>query len=513
MKNTRKRLSMLLSTVLCAGICINPAALLANEADFDTAGSQGMESTAPFDPVEDYKEDGSQTEEESAAETGEVKEYVTRLKTDLSEFSALREEMKETGSLSLNTLEVSEFLRGNDLNREHKLNIPAGTPRWSDDRQVVNSTEFAPYNAICKIEVYYEESDGSLSSYTGTGFFVSDREIMTSASMLYDRKNHKMCDMVIVRPALNGSTVLFSPMFGDTTSIPEPYSTAATDGDAEDYNYGLIQLGEEEYQTHNSELTAHIRNGKKMLAYLRLNSGTPGNTHIIGYPGEAHGQEDKTHQYEDWGTKTAVNGVALETDTTASAGQFGAPQLNSANEVAGIYSFGTQQGFVVMSDMQWGGGRKVTSDLLDYLSRSFDGKNMIEKPVYRLYNPNSGEHVYTMNYKELEMLVKVGWYDEGMAWRNDRSNTVPVYRLYNKNAGDHHYTSNKEEYDYLVKVGWLRENIMWYAPADNSSYATVYRLYNPNAKAGSHHFTTNKGEYDQLVRLGWKGEGKAFSSR
>ena len=40
---------------------------------------------------------------------------------------------------------------------------------------------------------------------------------------------------------------------------------------------------------------------------------------------------------------------------------------------------------------------------------------------------------------------------------------VPMFRLYNPNAGDHHYTMNKAERDMLVRVGWRAEGVAWYA--------------------------------------------------
>ena len=33
---------------------------------------------------------------------------------------------------------------------------------------------------------------------------------------------------------------------------------------------------------------------------------------------------------------------------------------------------------------------------------------------------------------------------------------------YNPNAGDHHYTLSSKERDYLVSVGWNYEGIGWY---------------------------------------------------
>lgn len=123
--------------------------------------------------------------------------------------------------------------------------------------------------------------------------------------------------------------------------------------------------------------------------------------------------------------------------------------------------------------------------------------------MYRLYNPNSGEHFYTAAIGEKDFLVKVGWKYEGGAWTAPQ-NGVDVYRLYNPNAGDHHYTTSKGEKDMLVKVGWKYEGVGW----KSGGSSKVYRLYNPNAKkAGAHHYTLSKGEYDSLIKKGWKGEG------
>jgi hypothetical protein len=125
--------------------------------------------------------------------------------------------------------------------------------------------------------------------------------------------------------------------------------------------------------------------------------------------------------------------------------------------------------------------------------------------MYRMYNPNSGEHFYTAQLGEARMLFGVGWRWEGIAWMAPASSDEPVYRLYNPNAGDHHYTTSAAERDMLVKAGWRYEGIGWYSAG--ASEVPLYRQYNPNAKAGAHNFTANKGENDHLVGLGWRGEG------
>lgn len=124
--------------------------------------------------------------------------------------------------------------------------------------------------------------------------------------------------------------------------------------------------------------------------------------------------------------------------------------------------------------------------------------------VYRVYNPNSGEHFYTKNSFEKDSLIKSGWHNEGIAWKSYIEG-VPVYRVYNPNAGDHHYTTNQNEVNNLVTKGWRDEGVAFYA--SSSKNEPVYRVYNPNAKAGAHHYTKNYFEKNSLVKVGWKYEG------
>lgn len=128
--------------------------------------------------------------------------------------------------------------------------------------------------------------------------------------------------------------------------------------------------------------------------------------------------------------------------------------------------------------------------------------------IFRLYNPNSGEHLYTASVEERKALVNVGWNHEGVRWLNSKDRSHPLYRLYNPNAGDHHYTMSEAEASELVRLGWQNEGVAMYAQEDAGT--PIYRLYNPNAISGSHHFTALAQEYDELERVGWIKEGIAF---
>lgn len=129
------------------------------------------------------------------------------------------------------------------------------------------------------------------------------------------------------------------------------------------------------------------------------------------------------------------------------------------------------------------------------------------KDMYRMYNPNSGEHFYTGATLERNSLVSAGWKYEGLAWYAPLEGN-PVYRVYNPNTGDHHYTLSGGEKASLVANGWRDEGIGWYS--DRNKGVPIYRSFNPNAKVGSHNFTAALGEHNHLVANGWKNEGEAW---
>lgn len=134
--------------------------------------------------------------------------------------------------------------------------------------------------------------------------------------------------------------------------------------------------------------------------------------------------------------------------------------------------------------------------------------DVASQSLYRVYNPNSGEHLYTAKQEEAKKLISLGWKDEKIAWYIPSIGN-PVYRLYNPNSGEHFYTLQLAEYEAVAKSGWQKEGIAFYS--DVSQSTPIYRVFNPNAKgAGSHHYTPSASERDQLIQLGWKDEKIAF---
>ena len=133
-----------------------------------------------------------------------------------------------------------------------------------------------------------------------------------------------------------------------------------------------------------------------------------------------------------------------------------------------------------------------------------DSEPVATETMYRLYNPNSGEHFYTSSPVERQAVIDAGWSDEGVGWTAPTEG-IKVYRLYNSFAGEHHYTTSEAERDMLVSVGWTWEEGGWFSDPNES--VPLYRAYNPNAYANNHHYTLDWGEFQTLLGLGWQDEG------
>lgn len=149
--------------------------------------------------------------------------------------------------------------------------------------------------------------------------------------------------------------------------------------------------------------------------------------------------------------------------------------------------------------------------------------------VVRLYNPWTGEHLFSADQAEVAAREKDGWKNEGTFWKayahvgdwqekfkaGNKWGTA-VYRLYNANNGEHLYTTSHEEYNNLKAIGWTGEGISFYsvnvnedntakvAETDvvNTTPQGVYRAFNKNVTVGTHNF----GGYEEnatMLANGW----------
>lgn len=153
--------------------------------------------------------------------------------------------------------------------------------------------------------------------------------------------------------------------------------------------------------------------------------------------------------------------------------------------------------------------------------------------VVRLYNPWTGEHLFSVDQKEVSDCEKAGWQNEGTFWKayshvgdwqakfKDQTGATKktgatVYRLYNPWTGEHLYTTSSAEYNKLKTTGWNGEGIAFYSvnvKEDNTAQVAetdvintapqgVYRAFNKNVTVGTHNFAGYE-ENATMLANGW----------
>ena len=130
--------------------------------------------------------------------------------------------------------------------------------------------------------------------------------------------------------------------------------------------------------------------------------------------------------------------------------------------------------------------------------------------MFRMYDPNSGEHFYTGSDVERDNLIAAGWNYEGVGFTFPLTTGDPVHRLYDPVYGEHLYTMDVEEMNMLLAQGWNYEGIAFNSGFENE--VPQYRLHNPNATRGAYHFTASLEERDMLISLGWEYQGIGWYS-
>lgn len=90
--------------------------------------------------------------------------------------------------------------------------------------------------------------------------------------------------------------------------------------------------------------------------------------------------------------------------------------------------------------------------------------------VFRLFNPlshdNGGGHYYTFNGAEKNELQSAGWTLEAMGARiytKSFPGTVEIFRMYNPNTGKHLFTAGNGERLSLISSGWVQHSSLGFA--------------------------------------------------
>lgn len=160
-------------------------------------------------------------------------------------------------------------------------------------------------------------------------------------------------------------------------------------------------------------------------------------------------------------------------------------------------------------DAKWDFSTVVTDDMTlkahwtKAETQSTSGNELVM--MYRLYNPYSHEHLFTIDSLEKDKLASIGWSFEGSVGKvGTHGEKGGVYRLYNKTSGEHHYTMDEDEVAHCVKAGWINEGVKFFS-VDEGELA-MYSMYNPYEKEFYHHYTSDAGEMAKMVHDGWRKE-------
>lgn len=117
--------------------------------------------------------------------------------------------------------------------------------------------------------------------------------------------------------------------------------------------------------------------------------------------------------------------------------------------------------------------------------------------VFRLYQPASGNHFYTMSSIEATQALRLGYVEEGVPFANEQSRPalIDVFRFYDAEIGDHFYTTSTEERDaVMARLSNYRYegSAFQVAASDDLGTAPIHRFF--SAETGDHLYSANPFE-------------------
>jgi uncharacterized protein (DUF1800 family) len=130
-------------------------------------------------------------------------------------------------------------------------------------------------------------------------------------------------------------------------------------------------------------------------------------------------------------------------------------------------------------------------------------------PMYRLYSPELGGHVYTNRTEGYSQLVTIGWRPEGSTFRVldiqgsiDGVQAVPLIRLWNPTIGRHVMTTDNNEAAQFAAAGWTNEGARGYViPTQTANTVPLFRMYSPYFN--SYLYLNNVKDRDAIAAAGW----------
>jgi lysyl endopeptidase len=129
-------------------------------------------------------------------------------------------------------------------------------------------------------------------------------------------------------------------------------------------------------------------------------------------------------------------------------------------------------------------------------------------PVYRFYNTVRGNHFYTIDAGERDLVIALlpDYHYEGIAfydYAKPVAGATELYRFYNAQVAAHFFTSSLPERDYVRASlpAYSYEGVAWYTSANSQvglGLTPVYRFYNSSTAA--HFYTISEAERDGVQK-------------
>ena len=130
-------------------------------------------------------------------------------------------------------------------------------------------------------------------------------------------------------------------------------------------------------------------------------------------------------------------------------------------------------------------------------------------PIYRLYNTDTGFHLYTRGEADRNKILNrwnaFEFTDWGPAFyaslEKTCEDTTPIYRLYNNKTGAHLYTRGEADRDKILNkypdFEFTDAGPAFYASLTDDGTTPIYRLY--NTKTGVHLYARGKEDRDKVM--------------
>lgn len=116
--------------------------------------------------------------------------------------------------------------------------------------------------------------------------------------------------------------------------------------------------------------------------------------------------------------------------------------------------------------------------------------------IYSCTNSNSGEDIYTQSYTEYSALCRQGWNGWGRTWEMPNSG-APVWRLYHPASGRHLYTLDANEVRVLTSSQGWRSDYNGQPVFYSGGSVPIYRLF--NRVTGLHTLTSKYSDYINFI--------------